>query len=85
MTLGADVRRRDIWETLCALMASSSCDFMRRWCLFFLSSSARLSFDVEKSIAKARRFIQLYESAGIDRSRVLIKLGTTWEGVQAAK
>ncbi|XP_065178838.1 transaldolase-like [Sycon ciliatum] len=46
---------------------------------------ARLSFDVEKSITKARRFIQLYEEAGISRDRILIKLGTTWEGVQAAK
>lgn len=46
---------------------------------------ARLSFDVEGSIHKATTLIGLYEAAGIDRSRVLIKLASTWEGVQAAK
>lgn len=42
---------------------------------------ARLSFDVEKTIAKARRLIELYEEKGIDRERVLIKIAATWEGV----
>lgn len=46
---------------------------------------ARLSFDVEASVAKAHRFIELYEKQGIGKDRILIKLGTTWEGVQAAK
>ena len=46
---------------------------------------ARLSFDVEKTIAKARRLIELYEEKGIDRERVLIKIAATWEGVQAAR
>jgi transaldolase len=46
---------------------------------------ARLSFDVDGSIAKAKHLVQLYESAGIDRKRVLIKLASTWEGVVAAK
>lgn len=46
---------------------------------------ARLSFDVEGSIHKATTLIGLYESAGIDRSRILIKLASTWEGVQAAR
>jgi len=46
---------------------------------------ARLSFDKETSIAKAKRFIQLYEEAGIQKDRILIKLGSTWEGIQAAK
>ena len=46
---------------------------------------ARLSFDVEGSIKKAREFIRLYEAAGISKDRILIKLSTTWEGVQAAK
>ncbi len=45
---------------------------------------ARLSFDVEGSVAKARFLISLYEAAGIDRKRVLIKLASTWEGAQAA-
>ncbi len=46
---------------------------------------ARLSFDIEGSIKKAHRLISLYEEAGIDRKRILIKLASTWEGVQAAK
>src|SRR5688572_18497970 len=46
---------------------------------------ARLSFDAEKSIEKARRFISLYDQAGIDRKRVLIKLAATWEGIRAAE
>jgi transaldolase len=46
---------------------------------------ARLSYDVEGSIHKATSLIGLYEAAGIDRNRVLIKLASTWEGVQAAR
>lgn len=46
---------------------------------------ARLSFDIEGSIQKATTLIDLYENAGIDRNRVLIKLASTWEGVQAAR
>lgn len=46
---------------------------------------ARLSFDKEGSITKALRFIELYEKAGISKERVLIKLSSTWEGIQAAK
>ena len=46
---------------------------------------ARLSFDTDGSVKKAREFIKLYEQAGISRDRILIKLSTTWEGVQAAK
>ena len=45
---------------------------------------ARLSFDTEATIAKARDLIRLYEAAGIDRDRILIKIGSTWEGIQAA-
>jgi len=46
---------------------------------------ARLSFDTEKSIAKALRIIELYEQHGIKKDRILIKLAATWEGIQAAK
>ena len=45
---------------------------------------ARLSFDTAGSIAKARELIGLYERAGIDRERILIKVGSTWEGIRAA-
>ena len=46
---------------------------------------ARLSFDAKRSIDKAHEIIKLYEAAGIDRARVLIKLASTWEGVRAAE
>jgi transaldolase len=45
---------------------------------------ARLSFDTPATIAKARELIALYEKAGISRDRVLIKVGSTWEGIRAA-
>lgn len=45
---------------------------------------ARLSFDEEATIAKARQLIQLYEDEGIDRERILIKIASTWEGIEAA-
>ena len=46
---------------------------------------ARLSFDVQGSIRKAKSLIALYEAAGIDRKRILIKLASTWEGMRAAE
>ena len=46
---------------------------------------ARLSFDTKASIAKGRELIKLYEDAGIDRERVLIKIASTWEGIRAAE
>ena len=45
----------------------------------------RLSFDKEASLARARRIIDLYKANGIDKSRVLIKLAATWEGIEAAR
>ena len=45
---------------------------------------ARLSFNTKATIDKAKRLIALYESNGIKRERVLIKLAATWEGIQAA-
>ena len=46
---------------------------------------ARLSFDKQGSIDKAHKLINLYQEAGIDKSRILIKLASTWEGICAAK
>ncbi|MGC2352211.1 MAG: transaldolase, partial [Candidatus Udaeobacter sp.] len=48
-------------------------------------TDARLSYDVEGSIKKARRLIQLYEERKIARERVLIKIASTWEGLLAAE
>ncbi|MGI2257758.1 transaldolase [Shewanella sp. GXUN23E] len=46
---------------------------------------ARLSFDKAASIAKAHKLVDLYQAAGIDKSRILIKLASTWEGICAAR
>ena len=46
---------------------------------------ARLSFDTAAMVARAHRIIALYEAAGIGRERVLIKVASTWEGIQAAR
>lgn len=45
---------------------------------------ARLSFNTEATIAKALTLIKLYEENGINKDRVLIKIASTWEGIQAA-
>ncbi|MDI4632679.1 transaldolase [Pelomonas sp. V22] len=45
---------------------------------------ARLSFDKAATVARAKRIMALYEAAGIGRERVLIKIASTWEGIQAA-
>jgi len=46
---------------------------------------ARLSFDTAATVARARHLIGLYEAAGIGRERVLVKIASTWEGIQAAR
>jgi transaldolase len=45
---------------------------------------ARLSFDTDATIARAEHLIEMYDQAGIGRERVLIKIASTWEGIQAA-
>ena len=46
---------------------------------------ARFSFDTEGSVQKARHLIGLYEKNGVSRERILIKVGSTWEGIRAAE
>ncbi len=46
---------------------------------------ARLSFDTEATLVKARSLIGLYEAAGVGRDRILIKVASTWEGIAAAE
>ena len=47
--------------------------------------AARLSFDTEATIAKARKLMSLYKAKGIGRERILIKIASTWEGIRAAE
>lgn len=46
---------------------------------------ARLSFDTEATVAKARKLIKLYEDEGIPKEKILIKVASTWEGIKAAE
>jgi transaldolase len=46
---------------------------------------ARLSYDTEGTLARARKLIGMYEAAGIPRERILIKIASTWEGIRAAE
>ena len=46
---------------------------------------ARLSFDIDATVKKARKLIKHYESFGIDKERILIKIASTWEGIKAAE
>ncbi|SIO35133.1 transaldolase [Salinivibrio sp. ES.052] len=46
---------------------------------------ARLSYDTEASVTKARKLISMYNEAGISNERILIKLASTWEGIRAAE
>jgi len=45
---------------------------------------ARLSFDKQETIKKAKKLIALYEEASVPRSKILIKIAATWEGIKAA-
>merc|ERR1712137_1149043 len=46
---------------------------------------ARLSYDTDATVAKARELVALYEDAGIGKDRILLKIASTWEGLQAGK
>jgi len=46
---------------------------------------ARLSFNIEKMVAKGRKLIALYQESGVSKDRVLIKLASTWEGIKAGE
>ena len=48
-------------------------------------TDANFSFDTEALVAKGRRFIELYQTQGIPRERILIKIASTWEGIRAAE
>ncbi len=46
---------------------------------------ARLSFDTQATLSRAKRLVELYEEAGVSRERILIKIASTWEGIRAAE
>ena len=76
----------DVESTLDRLFVAFGCEILKRIPgRVSTEVDARLSFDTEASIAKARKLISLYESHGVKRERILIKLASTWEGIRAAE
>ena len=75
----------DVESTLDKLFVAFGCEILKRIPgRVSTEVDARLSFDTEASIAKARKLISLYASHGVKRERILIKLASTWEGIRAA-
>ena len=75
----------DVESTLDRLFVAFGCEILKRIPgRVSTEVDARLSFDTEASIAKARKLISLYASHGVKRERILIKLASTWEGIRAA-
>ena len=81
-----DNREKSTEEIIDRLLVSFGCEILKivpgR---VSTETDARLSFDTEGSVRKGRELITLYEAAGIDRERVLIKIASTWEGIEAAR
>ena len=69
MLLQTYLFKRTIWD---CMITNTSSDF-------------RLSYDKDEMVARALRLIALYEEAGISKERILIKLSSTWEGIQAGR
>jgi len=76
----------DIEGTLERLFVGFGCEILNRIPgRVSTEVDARLSFDMQASIEKARKLIVLYEKRNVSRERVLIKLASTWEGIRAAE
>lgn len=69
-------------DQLVTLFGREFCSIVPRW--VSTEVDARLSFDTDATIAKGRELIALYQAMGIERERILIKIASTWEGIQAA-
>ena len=77
---------RDVESTMDKLTVAFGCEILKHIPgRVSTEVDARLSFDFENSIRKARQIIHLYEQAGVGRERVLIKLASTWQGIRAAE
>ena len=76
----------DIESTLERLSVGFGCEILRHIPgRVSTEVDARLSFEEELSVHKAKKIISLYEASGVSRERILIKLASTWEGIRAAE
>lgn len=72
-------------ETMNRLLVRFGCEILRHIPgRVSTEVDARLSFDTEATVTRARRLIDLYQGEGVHVDRVLIKIASTWEGIQAA-
>lgn len=72
-------------ETMNRLLVSFGCEILKHIPgRVSTEVDARLSFDTEATVTRARRIIDLYQGEGVHIDRVLIKIASTWEGIQAA-
>ena len=75
-----------ISQTIDKLMVNFGCEILKIVPRFVSSEvDARLSFDTEGTVLRAKEIIRLYKESGIDKDRILIKIASTWEGIIAAK
>lgn len=72
-------------ETMNRLLVSFGCEILKHIPgRVSTEVDARLSFDTEATVTRARRIVDLYQGEGVHVDRVLIKIASTWEGIQAA-
>ncbi len=78
-------RSQGLDETMNRLLVSFGCEILKHIPgRVSTEVDARLSFDTEATVTRARRIIDLYQGEGVHIDRVLIKIASTWEGIQAA-
>ncbi|MGO8764790.1 MAG: transaldolase [Limisphaerales bacterium] len=83
LSLGADARLRYIMDELLVAFGVEILKIIPG--RVSTETDANLSFDTAALVAKAKKFIELYQQSGIGRERVLIKIASTWEGIRAAE
>lgn len=77
---------RDLGEVMDRLLVRFGCEILTHIPgRVSTEVDARLSFDTTATVARARRLIELYQAEGVHIDRVLIKIASTWEGIQAAQ
>ena len=82
-----DARSNSVEDIIDAVLVAFGCEILKilpERGRVSTEVDARLSFDTEATVAKAKHLISLYEARGVARERVLIKIASTWEGIRAA-
>eukprot|EP00211_Chloroparvula_japonica_P007563 CAMPEP_0119157522 /NCGR_PEP_ID=MMETSP1310-20130426/52796_1 /TAXON_ID=464262 /ORGANISM="Genus nov. species nov., Strain RCC2339" /LENGTH=336 /DNA_ID=CAMNT_0007150141 /DNA_START=132 /DNA_END=1142 /DNA_ORIENTATION=- len=84
---GADAAKEKLVEsTMDALCVFLGCEILKKVPgRVSTEIDARLSFDTEATVKKGRELMALYKARGVDKDRVLLKIASTWEGLQAGK